>query len=324
MKWTAVDAHAEHLKLTGRSIVTIKAVRHWMELLAHFCETINVHELNAVTAEHINAFEQRLLWQPGPHGQLYKQATVQHVLSMVRLFFRWATRQHMLMVDPTRHLLLRRATQSLRRVLTPAEVETLLAVPDTKTAKGMRDRVILETLYGAGLRLGECAQLDLADVDFDQMTLAITRAKGGLARIQPMGERLAEMLKTYVAENRPRLVGKHKDPLSLFVTKSGKRLEISGIGVMVKQRAQAAGLEFVTPHQLRHAYAIHMIEGGAQLTEVGRLLGHERLQSTRIYTQLCPAEVVKEHKRTHPRAKKKRARKSAKPPAAADTQPPDE
>lgn len=306
MTWEAMlEAYLEHLATTRRSKVTMESSTRWVQRLSDFCAESGVDDPRGVDVAHVAAFEHELLWTPGPHGQLYSPHTVQHVLTMLRLFFRWALRQEHLLLDPAREIVLRRATTRERHVPTAEEVAKLLADPDPFTVTGLRDRALLELLYSTGLRRGECHLLDIDDLDLRTRTLAVRHGKNGTARLQPVGDNLARALERYLSDARPQLVRRRKQR-ALFVGRGGGRIHYAQINNVVRQHAQAAGLARVTTHLLRHAFATHMLQGGAKVEDVSALLGHKTLGSTSIYTRVDAAELAKEHGRTHPRRKRRR------------------
>jgi len=218
-------------------------------------------------------------------------------------FFRWATRRRILHWDPAAELEVPRFSRTERRVLTQSEVESLLLQPNLATPWGGRDAAILELFYGTGLRLEEASALDLADLDLEQRRLQVRDGKGGKARLVPIGEMLRSVLLGYLESVRPRLL-QDVAQSALWLNYQGKRLGYATLGKTVRRYGQKAGIE-CTPHALRHAYATHLLEGGAPLRLVQVLLGHASVLSTQIYTHLLPQELLRVYRRTHPRAKRK-------------------
>jgi integrase/recombinase XerD len=323
--WDELTAtYLERLRTLGRARGTVTAAERYIERFRDFCRPFGVTRPADVTDEHAAAFEQRLQWTQGGHGQLYSPSTVQGTLQMLRLFFRWAVKERHLLLDPFREIKLRRAfPHERRRILTEQEVRILLQGPALHTLAGLRDRALLETLYGTGIRRAECAMLDVQDVDFETQTLLIRFGKGGTQRRQPIGPNLGRTLAEYLERSRPQLV--RRGPTSaLFVQMTGGRLPAHGIGFIVRKHARATGVGNVTPHQLRHAFATHLLQGGADLLAVQALLGHAHLDSTSTYTGVTPLQIFEEHARCHPRAGEAPA--NVRPPAPPDepTAPPDE
>lgn len=185
--------------------------------------------------------------------------------------------------------------------MTPAEVSRLLELSNPRTAYGLRDRALLELLYGLGLRRGECLRLDLADVDRVQALVRLRHTKNRRERHLPLTPRLLAALAVYLERGRPQLARTVEEP-ALWLSNQGRRLSVGRLDQVVSRLARAAGLGVVRPHALRHAFATHLLAGGADLRHVQALLGHVNLVSTQHYTHLQPLEVFAEHQRTHPRA----------------------
>ena len=189
----------------------------------------------------------------------------------------------------------------LRFVPTQSQMLQLLAAPPN-TLLGERDRTILETIYGTGLRCGELCALNLQDLD--GQGLWVRQGKGAKDRFVPIGPHLWSVLESYLKDVRPRLraVGKS----ALFLARWGRRLGPVSLSWLIRRYARSLGLTGLCTHSLRHAFGTHMLEGGANLVEVKLLLGHSRLDSTQRYTQVHVAELIREYQRTHPRARRAR------------------
>jgi integrase/recombinase XerD len=241
-------------------------------------------------------------WCPGLRGALYSVHTIDKALGVARDFFRWATAQGYLLVNPTAHWVLPRATTPAKPVLSVAEVVRILDAPNVERPTGLRDRAILETLYSTAIRLGECRSLDLTDLEWSLGTVLIRHGKGAKDRRVPLGPALGALLARYLTDSRPKLV---KSPLetALFLTKDGDRVSKIRYQKMIQEACDAAGVARLSAHGLRRACAVHLLEGGASLHDVQRLLGHARLYTTNRYTQLCPESLSQVHFRTHPRAR---------------------
>jgi len=185
-------------------------------------------------------------------------------------------------------------------VLDVGDVEALLAAPDLSKPLGVRDRAILEVMYATGARVSETADLKLEGVNFDFRFLRCF-GKGSKERVVPIGRRAVDALKQYVAEERPRL-DRNGSPL-LFLSKSGRRLGREAIWARVRKYALAAGLrKKVSPHTLRHSFATHLLQGGADLRSVQEMLGHVNIATTQIYTHVDKERLKTVHKKYHPRA----------------------
>jgi integrase/recombinase XerD len=192
--------------------------------------------------------------------------------------------------------------RKLPHTLSAEEVRTLLASPGNGTPLTVRDRAMLELLYATGLRVSELVSLQVQQIDLQGNFLTVT-GKGSKMRAVPFGMWARETLSAYVAEARPRLLKGKASPF-LFTTRSGKPLSRQGFWKLIRCRARAAGIEKrVTPHTLRHSFATHLLEGGADLRSIQSMLGHADISTTQIYTQVDAARLKKVHRQYHPREK---------------------
>jgi integrase/recombinase XerD len=305
MNWTPVlDRYLTEMVSRRYSPCTVALTGRWLRLLAQHCEVLNVATVAATTREHLALFHQGLMWHTDAvTGRRYAPRTVDQGLRVVRSFFRWAMTAQLVLVDPTRHWTLPRVNTLPAPVLSLDDVARLLDVPSPTTASGLRDRAILEMFYSTGVRRAECGHLDLHDVELATQTLWVRSGKGAKDRCLPMGSTLTAALSEYLSHGRPHLVHTPHEP-ALFLDRYGQRLSDQRYNQMVRQMGREVGLQ-VTPHQLRHACATHLLEGGADLLHVQRLLGHEYLASTELYTHLSPLDVKRMHRRAHPRARRR-------------------
>ncbi|MDC8773147.1 site-specific tyrosine recombinase XerD [Roseateles albus] len=221
-------------------------------------------------------------------------------LSVFKRYFRWALREQRIQADPT--LRLQNARQALRvpKLLSQQQVELLLAAPDTATALGLRDRAMLELMYASGLRVTELVTLKSVHVGFKEAALRIT-GKGSKERLVPFGEEAHGWLMRYLQEARSNLLkGLRCD--ELFVTVRGTGMTRQMFWTLVKKYAIAAGITSpLSPHTLRHAFATHLLNHGADLRAVQLLLGHADLSTTQIYTHVARERLKAIHAQHHPR-----------------------
>lgn len=308
MTWKALlEGYLERLRVLGRSPATLARADSDLRHFVDFCRGRGLEEPAAVTSGHLAAYRKELLWLPGARG-LLSPHTVTHRLCRARLLFSWAVARGHLLLNPARHLVVRRPPSTLLQVLTAHEVQALLFAPDLRTPFGLRDRALLETFYGTAVRRAECVGLDLGDLDFGARTLAVRHAKGRRDRMLPLGDRLAQVLECYLQLGRPFLgpYGPVAGELAVFLSCHGTRLSTNSLDKIFRRHAAAAGIQRrFGPHALRHACATHLLEGGADLREIQALLGHQSLRSTERYAHLRPVELEREHRRTHPRARRK-------------------
>lgn len=233
-----------------------------------------------------------------------KATTANRRLTVFKRYFRWALREHHISVDPT--LRLQPARQALRipKTLTEAQVEQLLGAPDVDTPLGLRDRTMLELMYASGLRVSELVGLKVFAVGMNEGVLRVL-GKGNKERLVPFGEVARDWLRRYLAEARPALLrGRTGD--DLFVTQAGSRAGTGMTRVMfwllVKKHTLAAGINApLSPHTLRHAFATHLLNHGADLRAVQMLLGHADISTTTIYTHVARERLKSLHAQHHPR-----------------------
>ncbi len=221
-------------------------------------------------------------------------------LSSLRRFYRWLLREKHIHNDPTELVDSPKLGRPLPKVLSEQEVEALLAAPDTGTELGLRDRSMLEVLYACGLRVSELISLQPAQVNLQQGVIRVM-GKGNKERLVPLGEEAISWLERYLGESRPDLLaGRVCD--SLFVTRRGEAMTRQAFWYMVKRHAQVAGIDKpISPHTLRHAFATHLLNHGADLRVVQMLLGHSDLSTTQIYTHVAQIRLQQLHAKHHPR-----------------------
>ena len=233
-------------------------------------------------------------------AELAPRSVARH-LSAIRQFHRFLVRQGRATEDPTAHLDAPRPWRRLPGVLSSEEVDRLLAVRRAKTPQGWRNRAMLELMYASGLRVSELVGLRLGDVD---LSVGIVRVvgKGDKERLVPVGDTAAESLRAYLREGRPLLV-KSRASDRLFLGRHGGGLTRQMFWLIIKQVASAAGItKPVTPHTLRHSFATHLLERGADLRSVQLMLGHADIGTTQIYTHLSRAHLKAIYDKFHPRA----------------------
>jgi len=221
-------------------------------------------------------------------------------LVALRQFFRFLKAERLSDVNPTEDIDLPRFGRKLPQFLTVDEVDRLLAAPDRRHARGLRDVAMLETLYATGLRVSELVKLRLGDVNFDAGYL-IAFGKGKKERLVPLGEVAIASVRTYLETARASFVRTTSD--TLFLTPRGKGMTRQGFWKLISRYAVAAGIrKRISPHKLRHSFATHLVERGADLRAVQAMLGHADIGTTEIYTHLSRAHLHNVHAKFHPRA----------------------
>jgi integrase/recombinase XerD len=239
---------------------------------------------------------------PAAAGGRLSTATQHARLSALKSFFGFLAREGKLLVDPAASLVLPKKRRSLpRSLLTPKEALKLVESIETKTPMGHRDRAVVEVLYATGIRNAELRGLSLADFDAEAGTLFVRAGKGGKDRVLPLGPVVTAIVSDYVQLARPKLA-KRPGVTSLFVSNHGWPLWPASVVRIVDLAARRAGLQkTVRPHRLRHACATHMLQGGADVRHIQRLLGHSSLSTTEVYTRVEIGDLKAVHKRFHPR-----------------------
>jgi integrase/recombinase XerD len=230
-----------------------------------------------------------------------KATSVSRRLSALRRFYALQLLQGTLAADPTLRVRTPKLPRRLPKNLSEAEVEALLAVPDTVTTLGLRDRAMLETLYATGLRVSELVGMTLAQISLDMGVVRVV-GKGNKERLVPLGEEAIRWLKLYLASARPELIGSGKSS-ALFVTARRAPLTRQAFWALVKRIGAKAGISAarLSPHVLRHAFATHLLNHGADLRVVQLLLGHADITTTTIYTHVARERLKQLHARHHPR-----------------------
>lgn len=222
-------------------------------------------------------------------------------LTVFRRFYRWALREGLLQADPTLPLLSAKRLLRVPKTLTEAQVEALLAAPDATQPLGLRDRAMLELMYASGLRVSELVGLRAFEVSLPDQVLRVS-GKGDKERLVPFGDVAADWLRRYLAESRPALLaGRVSD--DLFVTeRHGRGMTRVMFWMLIKRYAQRSGIHVpLSPHTLRHAFATHLLNHGADLRAVQLLLGHADISTTTIYTHVARERLKQLHARHHPR-----------------------
>ncbi len=229
-----------------------------------------------------------------------RASSAARLLSSLKRFFRWMQRQNRIVIDPTLNIDTPKLPRNLPKSLTEADVESLLATPDVETPRGERDKAMLETLYASGLRVSELVTLKLPQVSQDMGVVRVL-GKGSKERLVPLGEESLAWVKRYVADGRPAmLAGKASD--DLFVTSRGGAMTRQSFWQIIKRYASQAGLpSSISPHVLRHAFATHLLNHGADLRVVQLLLGHSDISTTQIYTHVARERLKQLHAKHHPR-----------------------
>ena len=297
----ALALYLTELEQIGRAKSTLHHNRRWLPVFIKFCQQQGLTEVQAITAEHVFSFHRHMTWTPGTKVKLLKQSTLYQCLQMNRLFLRWLHSEGHLLRDVTRSWILPRPPDPNTRVLTVEEMAKLLLTPNETRKIGVRDRAVLELLYGTGLRSAECCSLRLEHLDLEGSQLHVNAGQGRTDRCLPLGARLKQVLKRYL---KVRAEIARDGEQALIVSFHGNALTAACLGELISRKAKAAGLKPFRSHAIRRSFATHLLDNGASIAVIGALLGHKNLSSTHLYTRVTLQELKKAYLRTHPRARR--------------------
>ncbi len=281
----------------GASVNTLAAYGRDLKGYVAFLAARDVWVPDAVTRDDLTA------WVVGLREHGYAPASVGRKVSAVKSFHRFLVREGLSETQPAAALPLPKLPERLPDVISLAEADRLLSQPFPDGPLGIRDRAILEVLYGCGLRVSELIGLDLTDVDLDAGLVRVL-GKGDKERVTPIAGAASRALREYVSRARPLLRTKsaRQDPSALFLSGRGRRLTRQWVFGVVRTRGERVGLA-LHPHTLRHSFATHMLEGGADLRALQEMLGHADIATTQIYTHVDRRHLREEYLSTHPRAR---------------------
>lgn len=294
----------DHLAVErGLSRNTLDAYRRDLRRYLAFLEERGVRDVGSAGEEDVAAFVRHLSGSEYAPERTYRASSVARALAAARALHRFLVREGVVADDPTQGVIRPRIPRSLPKPLTVDQVAALLAAPGDAEPPAARDTAILEVLYGAGLRISELVALDVDDVDLDEGSLRVV-GKGDKERVVPLGRYAVRAVASYLARGRPSLAGARTRG-ALFLNQRGGRLTRQGATNIIQAAARRAGIRArVTPHVLRHSFATHMLEGGADVRVVQELLGHASVATTQIYTLVTQDRLREVYDDAHPRAKR--------------------
>jgi tyrosine recombinase XerC len=233
----------------------------------------------------------------------YVKASITRRISELRSFCRYLVREDVLDANPIRVISSPKVPKRLPDYLDLHQVEALLAAPDATAPQGQRDRAIMEVLYASGLRVSELVSLNLSNLDLRHGELRVW-GKGAKERLALLGKPACRALTRYIEDGRSKLIKEDRATSALFLNRLGSRLSTRSVSNILDKYAKLAGLERrVTPHVMRHTFATHLLDGGADLRTVQELLGHTSLSTTQIYTHVSQARAKEVYRKAHPRAR---------------------
>jgi integrase/recombinase XerD len=283
---------------------TVAAYRRDLVLWQEFCRLSDVDPGTVETSD-VSKFLEKLRAGKPPASKPFSPSSVARLVVSLRGLYRFLTREGRVRSDPTAGLGVPKIPRSLPKAIPLEDVERLIDLPDSSPL-GRRDKALLEVLYGTGVRISELAALDLDDIDLDQGSVLVRAGKGNKARLVPMGRAARGALGDYLTVTRPELIKKSGSSAkgALFLNARGGRLSRQGCWKILKGYARAGDMEDkVSPHTLRHSFATHMLDAGADIRAVQELLGHASLATTQVYTLVSDQRLREVYLTSHPRAK---------------------
>ncbi len=303
-----IDEWFRRMEERAYSPRSIEAHKWALRTFVRWAEERDLRTPEAITKPILESFQRWLFRYRQENGKPLGVTTQRMRLGAVQRFFAWLCKAHRLDANPAADLEMpRKPHRSLPKALSLADVETVLNVPDVSDALGIRDRAILETLYATGIRRSEVVRLDVDDLDRERGVLTVRKGKGGKDRVVPVGERAVYWLGKYVEHTRPKLETVASER-ALFLTGYGERFSATYLGNWVRNVIEKAKIGHLgSCHLFRHSCATHMLENGADIRFIQQMLGHARLDTTQIYTEVGIVQLREVHARTHPHARLKAA-----------------
>ncbi len=291
----ALDEFFNHLKVErGLAANTLDAYGRDLAKFAQFLEEAGVTRVDEVEQAHIVEFLVSL-----QEAGLSTRSVARHLVS-VRMFLKYQDRMGRIEANPSAQVASPKLWRKLPEVLTTEEVETLLSQPNQDTPTGLRDAAMLEVLYATGLRISELVSLKLQDINLE-MGCVTTVGKGQKQRLVPMGRQAREVLQRYLEQARPALMKAHPTPY-VFLSRLGDRMTRQAFWKTIKKYAAQSGItKNISPHKLRHSFATHLLDHGADLRSVQMMLGHADISTTQIYTHVTRERLKEIHDKYHPR-----------------------
>ena len=296
---TAIERFIEYLRVErNASPLTLKSYEEDLIALVLYLEEVEGRSVKIfeVTTLDLRGFIAELQ-QAG-----YAKATISRKLACLRSFFRFAVREGWVEANVAKPLRNPRTGRKLPHFLSAEEIAKLLESPPSSMASGLRDRAILETMYSSGLRVSELVGLSLEDIDFPGGLIRV-RGKGRKERLSPLGSYAQKALKKWLTKRKPDPKGSKNDTQAVFLNRFGRRLTSRSVGRMLEKCLKQCGLDQRTsPHTLRHSFATHLLDRGADIRSVQELLGHKSLITTQIYTHVSTTRLREVYETAHPRA----------------------
>ena len=268
---------------------TIVAYRNDLNQVCTYLKQQQVDDWQTVTREHVEGYLQEMR-----EGQAYRPTTIARKLAALKTFFRYLRSMGMITRDPIEKLDTPHIQREMPHILSQEQIASLFRQVEVETAMGKRDLAMLHMLYATGMRVSELVALNLDDFDAGQATVVCPGRNGRnrRTRVLPLSAVALEATEQYLATARPLLVAHHPEEQALFLNHHGERLTRQGFWLIIKGYARQAGITEITPHMLRHSFAILMLQGGMELRSVQELLGHAHISTTQMYSQLARQSIT--------------------------------
>lgn len=301
-----VQAYGVHRRVLGRHPGNEKAVASDLGRLTTWCAERGIESPGELTRPVLERYQRHLYFYRRANGEPLSAGSQARTLARIKEWFRWLVRAGHVASNPAADLELPSVPQrQLPYVLSPAEVEVVLALPDVDTAEGLRDRALLEVLYATGIRRREATQLRVFDIDFGRGSLFVRQGKGRKDRMVPVGERALSWVRRYLDDVRGAWSIEPNGPL--FLTPEGAEISVHALSRLARGYVKRAGINKPGAcHAFRHAAATAMLENGADLRYIQAMLGHATVKTTEIYTHVSIEALKAVHAATHPGAKLRR------------------
>jgi len=290
-----IDKYCQDMKEKGYRPASIKSYRYILERYENYIESNFNKEIQHAIETELREYHRYLLTR-------YSRRTMSSHMYAIKAFYRYCIKKDIVLLDPTESLeIVPRFNRMPDYVLDEEVVKLFLSQPCEYTYDGIRDKAILEIMYSSGLRRKELIDLKVSDIDLKERTVHIREGKGGDGRVIPVGKRAIKAIEKYLKVTRPAYL-KRQEEDHLFINTRGEKLTGHIITNLFRNHREKSKLtDKITPHSLRHACALHMLRGGAQIIMIQRILGHKRLETTQLYTKLYPEDLKKAHRKYHPR-----------------------
>lgn len=296
---TTIADFKNHLKALGYAESTLESYRKNLDLFRRYLQGLEVADMRKITYPLICDYQQAVMTQPiAMESKALK-------LRPVKRLFEYLVKSHKLLINPTEGIVeTSRKNRKIGSVLSVEEIKRLLEQPNLSLRTGIRDRAMMEVLYCTAIRLDELLSLEVYHVDFKDKVLYIRKGKGKKQRVVPLGKNAVKFLKEYLEKIRPWYAKKNPKERKLFLNQSGLPMTPANIYANLRKYRDGAGIKkSASAHTFRRSCATHLLQNGADIRYIQKLLGHRYLKTTQAYTKVIPVEIKKTHNRTHPGVK---------------------